>query len=146
MSQHPPPPDIPPQSTPYPPAPKQPASGLAVVSLVLGILSILFFCIWWIAIPLGALAIILGVVARNQARRGEAGGETLARAGLICGIVGVLLGLLLVVLFVVFYPSLREAAETELQRRGQLAPPDEPTAVEPVPPAAPAPPAPAAPQ
>ncbi len=71
--------------------------GKATASLVLGIIglvaSALLGCLWFMAIvwvALDVLAIIFGAVAISNARRGEASGEGLARAGLICGIIGFL--------------------------------------------------------
>jgi hypothetical protein len=75
----------------------QPGSGLAVASLILGILSIVSFCFWFLAIPLGVVAAILGWVARGQVRRGEASGDGMAKAGLILGIIGAALSLILTI-------------------------------------------------
>lgn len=63
--------------------------GAAVTSLVLGILALLlsFFalCLWVFSGPLAIAAIVVGHVARHNARRGTAGGDGMALAGLICG-------------------------------------------------------------
>ena len=42
-----------------------------------------------IGIPCNILAIIFGAVGMNQAKQGIAEGEGMAKAGLICGIIGV---------------------------------------------------------
>jgi hypothetical protein len=65
----------------YPFAPPQRTNGMAIASLVLGIL-----WIYWIG---SILALVFGYIARNQIRqRGEAGGG-LALAGIILGWVGI---------------------------------------------------------
>ena len=74
----------------HPYAPPRRTNGLAIASMVLGIL-----WLYWIG---SILALVFGYIARNQIReRGEAGGG-MAIAGIVLGWVGVgLLGLLLVV-------------------------------------------------
>lgn len=68
-----------------------PTSGLAVASLVLGIVGIVFFCLCFVSIPCNVLAIVFGAVAMNQTKKGEASGHGMALAGLILGIIGLLL-------------------------------------------------------
>jgi hypothetical protein len=70
--------------------------GLAIASLVLGVLCMACLCQWVISIPAGILAIVFGVVARPS-RNAE-----LAKAGMVCGIVGMSLN----VVFVLFIASL----------------------------------------
>lgn len=73
--------------------------GMAVASLVLGILSFPVCCITpLLSIVVGVLAVALGYVARKQAREGRAGGEGMALAGLILGLISALLCLLLLIL------------------------------------------------
>lgn len=57
-------------------------SGLNVASLTLGILSILTALFWYLALPCGILAIVLGAKAIKKT------GSKLGKAGLITGIVG----------------------------------------------------------
>ena len=70
---------------------------LAIISLVLGILSIVLGCCsGWIGALFGIGGIICAVFANKQGKSG------LAKAGLICSIVGIVLGILITVLAVVF--------------------------------------------
>lgn len=78
--------------------PLGPQNGLSTASLVLGIISLVIFCLWPVAIILGVLAVILGFVGRRRAKRGESTNPGQALAGIICGAVGVVLGVTLVVL------------------------------------------------
>jgi hypothetical protein len=71
----------------YAPA-RPPGNGMAVASLVLGIVSIVLFCIWYIGLPSAILAIVFGVVGRGRAKIG-AGGGGMATAGLILGCVSI---------------------------------------------------------
>jgi len=57
-------------------------SSLGVASLTLGIVSIALAIFWYISIPTGILAIVLGKKAINRI------GSKLGKAGLITGIVG----------------------------------------------------------
>ncbi len=106
----------------YQPAPRQVGSGLAIASLVLGIIS-LFFCIWYVAIPCGILAIIFGVIAMGKAKTGEAGGAGMARAGLIMGCIGLAIDVIVVVLIftvgVSFFKSVQQQIKQQQQQQQQ---------------------------
>lgn len=70
---------------------------LAIVSLVLGILSIVLgCCTGWIGALFGIGGIICAVFANKQGKTG------LAKAGLICSIVGIVLGIIITILAAVF--------------------------------------------
>jgi hypothetical protein len=116
MSQVPPPTGMPPVGYSTPGANKP--QGLAIGALVCGILSIVLFCFWFISIPLGIVAIILGIIGRGKAQRGEAGGEGLAKTGMILGVAGLALSLLITVLAFAGMSFLGSKAE-ELQRKAQ---------------------------
>jgi hypothetical protein len=76
-------------------------SKLAVASLVLGIISILFFFIGgWI---LGIIAIVLGFIARSDIKKDPSlEGNRLAIAGIVMGILSILLALALLVFGIAF--------------------------------------------
>ena len=78
-----------PGAVPYAPGAAQPTNGFAIASLVLSI-------IWLVGLG-SLLAVIFGIVARRQIRAsgGRQGGDGLALAGLLIGILGIL-GLVLV--------------------------------------------------
>jgi hypothetical protein len=84
---------------------RQPRDGLGTASLVLGIISAVVFCLWPVAIIVGVLAVIFGIIGRRRANRGEATNGGMALAGLICGSVGTLLGVALLVLVLVMPDS-----------------------------------------
>lgn len=69
-------------------------NGLAIASLVLGIVAIAgTCCCTCINVICGALAIIFGIVVYKQQREGEG----YARAGIICGGIGVGLGIIITI-------------------------------------------------
>ncbi|UOY00608.1 DUF4190 domain-containing protein [Blastococcus sp. PRF04-17] len=90
----PPPGGVPPYGQPYgygyPYAPPRRTNGLAVASMVLGIL-----WIYWIG---SVLALIFGYIARSQIRERGEGGDGMAIAGIVLGWVGIGI-VVLVVLF-----------------------------------------------
>jgi hypothetical protein len=67
-----------------------PSNGMAIASMVLGIIAIPTTCTWGLGIIVGILAIVFGFIARSQLRRNEtntASGRGMALAGIICGFV-----------------------------------------------------------
>ncbi|WP_326693900.1 MULTISPECIES: DUF4190 domain-containing protein [unclassified Streptomyces] len=67
-----------------------PENGFGTAALVLGIISVVFFCGWGLGIILGGLALIFGILGRKRANRGEANNGGMALAGIILGSVGIL--------------------------------------------------------
>ena len=76
-------------------------AGMAIASMVCGIVSVPLLCFWFVSFPLSVVAVTLGLIALRRARRGVAGGGGMAAAGVACG--GVTLGIfaLLIGFFVV---------------------------------------------
>lgn len=73
--------------------PGQPVSqGLAIASLVCGILSLVGCCVYPVAGPLAIVAIVLGFVTLSKVKGNPAayGGKGMAKAGLITGFLGLL--------------------------------------------------------
>lgn len=85
---------------PPPPAPAmQPTNGMAVASLVLGILSIVMSFTVVPPFILGGLAVIFGILGYSKAKQG-APNKGLAIAGLVCGAVGIVSAIAFIALFV----------------------------------------------
>ena len=62
----------------------QQSKGLAVAALVLGIVGVATF-FFFLGGLIGIVALVLGIVAIRQARRGQAGGQGMAIAGAVLG-------------------------------------------------------------
>lgn len=77
---------------PYAGMQPMPSNGMGTTALVLGIVSAGVFCLWPVAIVLGVLALIFGLIGRGKAGRGEATNAGQALAGTICGAAGIVLG------------------------------------------------------
>ncbi len=99
------PPSQPPMPPPYPPQPPQPPmpgpgytpapaapGGLAIASMVCGILSLVCCLAFYFAIPLGLVAVVLGVIALNASHPApvRAASRPYALAGIITGAAGIL--------------------------------------------------------
>ena len=79
---------------PRPPAGNR--NGFGVAALVLGILSLVT---WFLFVGglFGVIAVVLGVIGRSRAKRGEADNGGMALAGIVTGALGVLLTILVIV-------------------------------------------------
>lgn len=74
--------------------PKKEKKGFCIASMILGIVALVFFCIWYISIPCGILAIIFGILGVKTINKG------MAIAGLITGSIGLVISsLILITLF-----------------------------------------------
>ena len=96
---------IPPISAPVPPivpvpvptpVPASDSKGLAIASLVLGILSLCASVGWFCGGPISIIGLVLGILCRKSSGKG------LATAGAILSAVGLLLTIIFVILGVIF--------------------------------------------
>lgn len=72
-------------------------NGKAAASLILSCLSVLCCVTWYIAIILGMIGVVLGIIAFRES---EAGQRDLAVAGIIVGAVGMSLGIVSAVIYI----------------------------------------------
>ena len=83
-----------PVATPPAPVQAQPRaqkkSGMAIASLVIGVLAMLTF-LFWGAVVLSPPAIVFGVLGRSDARKNHRDGERMGTAGLALGITAAVL-------------------------------------------------------
>jgi hypothetical protein len=76
--------------------PSRGGSGMAITSLVLGVLALLSS--WTVigGILLGLAAVILGLIALSKIKRGQAGGKAMAIIGIIAGALGLIIAVALI--------------------------------------------------
>lgn len=90
MTEIPPPP---PMGAPMGGDPRPQGKGMAIAALVVGIVSVALCLYWFISIPAGIVAVVLGVIAR-----GRGIGAGMALAGIITGALGFVFGLVILIL------------------------------------------------
>jgi hypothetical protein len=73
-----------------------PSNGMGLTSMILGIVGIVLFCLWPVTPIVGGVAVVLGILGRKKARRGEATNGGQALAGIICGAVAFVIGVAIV--------------------------------------------------
>lgn len=69
-----------------------PNNGLGTAAMVIGIISVVGFCLYGVNIILGILALVFGIIGLGRAKRGEATNRGMALAGVILGSVGIAVG------------------------------------------------------
>ena len=70
--------------------------GYAVASLVLGILSIVFCCCWYLGLILGVVGLVLAIVAKKNGNE-----ESICKAGLVLSIIGVAISAVFMILGII---------------------------------------------
>lgn len=96
--------------------------GMAITTLVLGILGFLgsfTIILSWGGAILAIIAIILGILAIRKAGRGEAGGRGMAISGLVLGIFGLIIGVILTALLAKGISMFTDIAQDCSQYKGQ---------------------------
>ena len=73
-----------------------PGKGAGVASLVLGIVSLVLFCVYFFSIPAGIAGIITGCISVSKAKAvGAKSG--MGVAGIVCSVIGMLIAILVIV-------------------------------------------------
>ncbi|MFH1550828.1 MAG: DUF4190 domain-containing protein [Planctomycetota bacterium] len=99
----PPPPGYPQGYPPPPYAYKPPTSGLAIASMVVGIVGV-----WtmFLGVILGPIALVLASKARKVISTGHQSGEGFATAGKVTGIISIILGAVVIIAYVLMFTLL----------------------------------------
>jgi hypothetical protein len=84
----------------YPGGSPAPKNGLGIAALVVGIVGLLGSVSVVGGVVLGIAAVIMGLVARGRAKRGEATNGGVSLAGVIIGVVAIIAGLVFVAFWV----------------------------------------------
>lgn len=76
--------------------PKKNRKGFCITSMVLGIIAMVFFCLWYISIPCGILSIIFGILGVKSTNKG------MAIAGIVTGAIGLVISIFIIVMIFIF--------------------------------------------
>ncbi|ARF55679.1 DUF4190 domain-containing protein [Streptomyces gilvosporeus] len=90
------------------PAPQAARNGLGVAALVLGIIGFLSglpMFLFWLAGPLGLLALIFGIVGAGRVKRGQATNKGVAITGTVLGALAIVLAIIGVIVSVLIVKS-----------------------------------------
>lgn len=87
-------------------------NGMAIASLVLGIIGVVFVCCYGVGAVFGVIALVFGIISFRQIKISRAKNGGMSIAGIILGIVAIVAG----VLIVVFIISNRGMFAEELKR------------------------------
>lgn len=83
-----------------PPKAKLPGMGQGIASMAVGIFSLVFFCIWYLALPGSIVGLALGSVANKKAKEVDRK-NGMATAGIVCSSIALGLVLLFIILILV---------------------------------------------
>ncbi len=73
-----------------------PGKGAGIASLILGIVSLVFFCMVYVSVPTGIAAIITGAISISKAK--AAGHKSgMGVAGIVCAVIGMIVSIGLIV-------------------------------------------------
>ena len=70
---------------------KNKGGGFGIAAIILGIVSIVLSCIWYISVPAGILGIIFGILGLKTVKRG------LSIGGIVTSAIGILLTIVLII-------------------------------------------------
>lgn len=90
-------------------APANDKKGFSIAALVLGIIALVLCCIWYVSIPCGIIALILGIIGLKSSKRG------MSIAGIITGVIGMILSIVLVIAIVMLVVSIFNSAKDAIE-------------------------------
>ena len=79
--------------------------GMGIASMVLGIVSIVLCCIWYISLICAIAGIVFGVMQNRKSGR-----NGMATAGIVCSIIGIVLTIAILVLAAIGFAMMGGAA------------------------------------
>jgi len=80
---------------------QQPGAGMAIASMVLGIVSLVIFCFWYIAVPCAIVGVVLGAVSLKR----KAHGKGMAVAGVVTSLIAIAIAVVAVAGAIAFLSS-----------------------------------------
>ena len=90
-----------------PPQPVAPRNGLGIAALILAVIGLLSVATVFAPIALGAVAVVIGIVARGRVRRGTADNGGVAVAGIVLGALAIVVGLAFIAIWTTVWKDVR---------------------------------------
>lgn len=78
------------------------SKGMAITSMVLGILGLVFWCVPILNLILAVLALIFGIVVMHK----KSAGKGMGIAGFVCGILGTLWGIYYIICYGIVFNAI----------------------------------------
>lgn len=78
------------------------SKGMAIASMVLGILGLVFWCVPILNLILAVLALIFGIVVMHK----KSAGKGMGIAGFVCGILGTLWGIFYIICYGIVFNAI----------------------------------------
>ncbi len=78
------------------------SKGMAIASMVLGILGLVFWCVPILNLILAVLALIFGIVVMHK----KSAGKGMGIAGFVCGILGTLWGICYIICYGIVFNAI----------------------------------------
>ena len=78
------------------------SKGMAIASMVLGILGLVFWCVPILNLILAVLALIFGIVVMHE----KSAGKGMGIAGFVCGILGTLWGIYYIICYGIVFNAI----------------------------------------
>ena len=78
------------------------SKGMAIASMVLGILGLVFWCVPILNLILAVLALIFGIVIKKK----KSAGKGMGIAGFVCGILGTLWGIYYIICYGIVFNAI----------------------------------------
>ncbi|HJJ10747.1 MAG TPA: DUF4190 domain-containing protein [Clostridiaceae bacterium] len=78
------------------------SKGMAIASMVLGILGLVFWCVPILNLILAVLALIFGIVVMHK----KSAGKGMGIAGFVCGILGTLWGIYYIICYGIVFNAI----------------------------------------
>lgn len=72
--------------------PVEEKKGISIASLVLGIVSLVLLCFWYISLPCAIVAIVLGIIGRKK------GGKGMGTTGIVLGAIALVIVVVILIL------------------------------------------------
>lgn len=89
---------------------RQPSNGLAIASMVLGIISIVLGLCYGVGIIFGIVSIILGIMSK-KASDGKLSG--MALAGIICSVIGIIISIIMLIIVIISFSMASEFSQSQ---------------------------------